>query len=407
MLCTGYSNQSKMLSKYLEEKGHTIHWLANGYSGATMNGMKLDDGTELNCKIYGHSPSDQYFNRSISKHLKDTNSEIFFILLDTFMLHGDPNNPQNGWFLKTDTSPAKTFFWFPSDGGSGMPDGCELILNKIDVPVAMARFGQKQVKDYYGIDAKHIPHGLDIKRFFKLTDEERTQARMKLGFNDKFVIGVVARNQPRKNLDRTIKAMSLIKTKIPNAVLYLHLDPSDPAQPYSLNKLIVKYGLENRVFFSGMEAHKGFGWDKMNAVYGVMDCFFLSTSGEGFGIPIIEAMACGVPVVATDYTTTPELVKRHNAGLGINLSGVEEQDMFLKPTQEYDINAFDGTQLGSWGVERGFCSITDAAEKIKYLSEHPKECKEMGERGREAVLKEYDFEIVGKAWEELFNDTSD
>ena len=43
--------------------------------------------------------------------------------------------------------------------------------------------------------------------------------RMKWNLHDKFVIGVVARNQPRKFLDRTLKAMNLIKDKIPNAIM--------------------------------------------------------------------------------------------------------------------------------------------------------------------------------------------
>ncbi len=46
-------------------------------------------------------------------------------------------------FMNIDTSPAKTFFYFPSDGGGGLPIGCEAILKKINVPIAMAKFGQK------------------------------------------------------------------------------------------------------------------------------------------------------------------------------------------------------------------------------------------------------------------------
>jgi len=48
----------------------------------------------------------------------------FDILLDTFMLF--PH------LLNKDLSPAKTIFWYPSDGGAGMPKGCESILKKVD-----------------------------------------------------------------------------------------------------------------------------------------------------------------------------------------------------------------------------------------------------------------------------------
>lgn len=398
-LPTGYSNQAKQLARYLKDKGHEIDWLANGYSGADISYAKLEDGTIFDWKIKGHLVQD-YFRSIISNHLKKNRTDIFFILLDTFMLFGP-----DGWFLNIDCSPAKTIFWFPSDGGGGMPKNCELILKKVEEPVAMAKFGQKQCKDYYNLDVKHIPHGVDKNRFYRLSDEERTELRIKWGLNDKFVIGVVARNQPRKNLDRTLKAMKLVAQKIPNAVLFLHLDPNDPApQAYNMIELIKKLGIENRVLFTGMNAHDGFGWDKMNEVYNLMDCFFLSTSGEGFGIPIIEAMACKVPVVATDYTTTQELVIDNKAGLGINLSGTEHIDMFDINSKDYDISKYNGTLTGSWEVERGICSVEHAAEQIEYLYNHPEEAKEMGENGRQAIIEKYDFEIVAKQWEDLMND---
>lgn len=396
-LPTGYSNQAKQLVQSFIRNGHELHFLSNAYNGATLDGMKLADGTEINCKIYG-SMHNNYFQDQISNHLKETKSDVFIILLDTFMLYP--------WLADLDLSPAKSFFWFPSDGGAGIPKGCELILNKVDCPVAMAQFGQKQVGDYYNINAEHIPHGVNTKRFFPLSEKKRDELRKANGFEDKFVIGVVARNQPRKHLDRTIKSMRLIADKIPNAVLFLHLDPNDPAQPmFKIHSLVEKYKLENRVIYSGMQAFKGFDWDKMNDVYNMMDCFLLTTSGEGFGIPIIEAMACEVPVVATDYTTTPELVISHKAGLGIKLSGVDELDLFAMDSRDYDKECLNGTMTGSWEVERGFCDIKDCCSKIEMLYNYPMMRKDMGKNGRKAVLKHYDWDIVADKWEKLINES--
>jgi glycosyltransferase involved in cell wall biosynthesis len=395
---TGYRNQSLLLAKYLVEKGYDLDFLANAYNGITIKHAVLDDGTELNFKIHGEM-TQSYFANSMSQHLKETNSDIFWILLDTFMLF-------SANFLNIDTSPSKTIFWFPSDGGGGMPKNCENILRKVNRPVAMSKFGQKQVKDYYGIDVDYIPHGTEPNRFYRLPDEQRDELRKKWGFHDKFVIGVVARNQPRKNLDRTIKVMSLLKEKIPNAVLFLHMDPNDPANPmFQIANLITKFNVENRVIFSGMKAHKGLGWDKMNDIYNLMDCFLLTTSGEGFGIPIIEAMSCEVPVLATDYTTTPELVIENNAGLGIQLSGVETIDMFKTDSKEYDKLVFDGTMTGSWEVERGFCSVTDAVTKLEYIYKNPQIARQMGINGRKAVLTKYDFnKIIAPKWEKLMTE---
>lgn len=399
-LPTGYRNQAVQLVQYLEKKGHKVHYLANAFVGTTLDGIKLEDGTELKAKIHGSMFGQDYFANTMSQIFKDNQIDRFIILLDTFMIFP--------WFLNIDTSPAKTYFWVPSDGGGGLPSGCENILKKVDCPVSMSKFAQKQIKDYHGIDTKYIPLGIDTKRFFRLKDEERNILRNKWGLKDKFVIGVVARNQPRKNLDRTLKIMYLLKDRLPNAVLLLHMDPNDPAQQmFNFNKLIQRYNLENRIIFTGMKAYKGFAWDKMNELYNLMDVFLLTTSGEGFGIPIVEAMATETPVLATGYTTTDELITETGAGLPINLSGQPNYTNLLTlNSQEYDKICLDSTITGSWEVERGCCSIYDAVNKLVWLNDHQTECKIMGLNGRKNAVEFYDFEKIGSAWEELLCEQS-
>lgn len=406
---TGYRDQSTMLADYLVKQGHTVHFLGNGYQGSTMDKFKFIGETEHHFKLYGMSRA-PYFADIMSQHLKQTKSDYFIILLDTFMLFDGQGRMPHGWFLNIDCSPAQTIFWFPSDGGGGMPIGCHQVLQKVEMPVAMAKFGQKQVKDYYNIDTLHIPHGTDANRFYKLPDEKRQELRRRYNLQDKFVIGVVARNQPRKFLDRTIKLFQIIKNisdKIPNAVLFLHLDPNDPAQVFDMRRLISRYNLENKVVFSGMDAMKGFPRDEMNNVYNLFDVFLLTTSGEGFGIPIIEAMSVEIPVLATNYTTTHELVVENKAGLGINLVGTDKVEALtpLGPleldTKTYDDLVANGTITGSWEVERGICDIQDAANKIVYLYENRDIMEQMGKNGRKAVLEKYSFEEVGRKFNEL------
>jgi len=361
----------------------------------------LEDGTEIPATIIGQIRS-QYHEDTMSQHLKQTNTDIFLIVLDTFMLHGHPENPLAGWFLKIDTSPAKTIFYYPSDGGQGMPVGCDLILRKCDLAVAYSKFAQKQVKDYYNLDTPQIPLGTETNRFYPFTEQQKNELKAKWGFQNKYIIGSVFRNQPRKFADRMLKTFALCKDKLPNAIMLLHCDPFDPAQSFNMFNMIKRYNLENRVFFTGMNAYNSFDWNKMNEVYNLFDCFFLTTSGEGWGIPFVEAMATECPVLATDYTTVQEIIKDNKAGLGINLSGVEENDLFWKNQKEYDIKTLDGTLTGSWEVDRGISSITDGAKKLVYLYENPEIRKEMGKNGRKAVLEQYDQKIVNKLWEDTF-----
>jgi glycosyltransferase involved in cell wall biosynthesis len=395
-LPTGYSNIGKQMAKYLKKQGHSVHYFCVAYNGTDIDYARLPDGTEFDFKMYGEMQH-SYFMNSIERYCKELKLDIVMIILDTFMLYPA--------LLSKDFSPAKIVFFYPSDGGFGMPLGCDLILKKCDLAVAYSKFAQKQVKDYYGIDTLYIPIGTEPDRFYPLPEINRAELRIKYGLTNKFVVGVVARNQPRKFLDRTFKAFKLVKDKMPNAVLFMHTDPNDPAQAFNMSKMISDYNLENRVVFSGMTANKGFDWNKMNEVYNVMDCFLLTTSGEGWGIPLVEAMSCEIPVLATDYTTTPEIVKENNAGLGIKLSGVEEisSEEFFKDQKAYDLKVMNGTIMGSWMVERGIMDIEDCAEKLFSIYNNPDIAKQMGKNGRKAVIEKYNFnEHTAKPFEELF-----
>ena len=323
---------------------------------------------------------------------KKMRPDIFGVLLDTFML-------QQSGFLQQDLAPAKTVMYYPSDGGGGLPQTCENILRKFHHTVAMSKHGQKQVKDYYNIKSDYIPHACDTSLYKPANKEE---IKKKWGLQGKFVVGTVARNQGRKMLDRTIKAFALFCQDKPDAILFMHTDPVDNAAVFDLRTLISRYSLQNRVIFTGMNFYDGFPLDNMPDVYNAMDVFLLTTSGEGFGVPIIEAMACGVPVVATDYTTTPELVLQDGkAGEGVNIVGTEEVDMFDTDSHKYDILKSNGTITGSWTVERGMMDIHDCADKLSRIYADEKLQKLYSRNGRAKAVKYYEWEAVMPKWEKL------
>lgn len=374
LTCTGYGRISTEISNYMVSKDWEVHLMGHNYIGQDLPpGLTFKDGSKLNFHVYGNG-REPYCKDLIMPRIRDIKPDIFIILLDTFMLYP--------WLTELDFAPAKTIFYFPSDGGGQLPSGCENVLRKVNVPVAMAKFGQKQCKEVHNLDTLHIPHHVDTNNFYPLPDEERAKIRIKWGLTNKFVVGTVARNQGRKMLDRTIKAFAEFCKDKPDAILFMHTDPTDAAGVFDLNQLIFRYKLQNRVIFTGMKYYKGFDYKDLNELYNLMDVFLLSTSGEGFGIPIIESLACKVPVVATDYTTTPELVTDHKAGLGVKIAG---------------------EITGSWNVERAVMDIDECAKKLTRLYNEPKELKKMGENGLKAVKKYYSYDVVMKQWEELFN----
>lgn len=394
-LTTGYCTISRKLLNYLTDLGWECHFLKHtGNQQTFLPGTKLEDGEEFKFHVHG-AGMQPYCQDIIIPKIRELKPDVFGVLLDTFMCYP--------WILNLDFAPAKSLFYYPSDGGgklendkyvpgkvgAGMPLNCQQVLQKMDKSVAMAKFGQRQVEAKYGIKTDYIPHAIEPEVYKPLSEAERMIARMELsqitGINltDKFIIGVVARNQGRKMLDRTFMAMAEVAKKIPNAVLLIHSDKYDPASYFNPDALMYELGIQNRIIFTGTRYYKGFDYKTMNKVYNVMDVFCLGTSGEGFGIPIIEAMACGVPVLCTDYTTTWELIEQHKAGEAIKLGD---------------------EILGTWNVGRGVMDINDCADKIVKLYNDPELRKEYGKNGREAVLKEYTWEKVAKDWDKLLTE---
>ncbi len=390
---TGYANITRNILNRLSKK-YDCHSIGHNYHGMPLEPpIQIKNSKPLKFNLHGAGKA-KYSMDILTPIIRGESIDIFGILLDTFMCY-------DAGFMNIDTSPAKTFFYFPSDGGGGLPFNCENILKKVNYPIAMSKFGQLQSLKKYGIKSHYIPHGVNTNLFKPYSKKKKEKLKQDWGLQDKFIVGTVARNQSRKMMDRTIKAFALFCRDKPDAILLMHTDPTDMAASYDLRELITRFKLNNRIIFTGATFFNPFTNEKMVDVYNLMDVFFLSTSGEGFGIPIIEAMSCGVPQVATDYTTSKELIMTGlKSGEVAKLCGEDN----YAPYPHTD-EALDGTLTGSWNVERGIISIKDAAHKLEILYNNQKNNSDMWKtyvfNSREKAIKEYDWKLIIKMWEEF------
>ena len=191
-------------------------------------------------------------------------------------------------------------------------------LQDADLVVCTSEYGAAVLREGLALaDVRVIPLGVDAEAMHPLPD--RAELRSQQGLADRYVVGFVGRNQPRKQIPVLVKAFAAFHARRPEAFLYLHTDPRD-ARGWDLLGLLDRYGLTHDTAFTpDLSVDRPVDDAQMNLIYNLFDVFVLPSSGEGFGLPILEAMAAGVPVIATDCSASRELVS--GRGLLFGLKG--------------------------------------------------------------------------------------
>jgi glycosyltransferase involved in cell wall biosynthesis len=193
--------------------------------------------------------------------------------------------------------------YFPID--STGPDDrltghCREALKGYGRVLGYTKFGAGVLSRSLNAAVDYIPHGLDLSTF---QPRERKAARIACGFPDSAIlIGCNMTNQYRKDWGLWANVCSLLKGANPNFRFWAHIDTLN--RNWNLDRLIQDYNLSDvtRVTMSGK-------WSdlELSYFYSACDATFLPSLGEGFGYPIAESMACGVPCVHGDYAGGAEL----------------------------------------------------------------------------------------------------
>ena len=149
-----------------------------------------------------------------------------------------------------------------------------------------------------------LENSVDYERFAE-TSVDKTEARRILGISpDAFVFGTVGRLAPTKGLPYLIEAFSEVKKEIPSAQLVLL--GNGPSR-VELERQASNTSCRDSIHFLG---HK----DNIEQLYRAMDVFVLSSVAEGMPRAILEAMAAGVPCVATQVGGIPEILPNRDVG---------------------------------------------------------------------------------------------
>lgn len=286
--------------------------------------------------------------------------------------------------------PFRVVQYIPVDCETMRPEWAEWIDPYVDYPVAYTHFGRRVLLDLEpNIEAKLnvIPHGTNPELFFPLPAEQRrawrAQAPFSLGDDDPLIVNV-NRNQPRKDVPRTLQVFEQVRRKFPTAKLYLHMNIHDSAG-FDLERVRLALRIPSGVVIYPANFSEGAGVpvEALNQVYNAADVVLTTTRGEGWGLSVTESMCAGRPCVATAHTSHTEI-------LG------EDRGVLVPPSKLGEVMIMDNDQF------RPVTDVDVTADAVCALLADRERREAIGRRAREWALGMTWADHIVPMWETVF-----
>lgn len=179
------------------------------------------------------------------------------------------------------------------------------VLKNANVVISLTEDMKGEIQRICNRDVWVIPNGIDLQRFQNLPTKESIRSRLRLD-NDEKIILFVGTLRPVEGVKYLIEAMNIIKQQNTTARLML---VGDGEERQGLEGLVKELKLGGCVTFVGKVPN-----ERVPAYMAAADIFVLPTLSESFGIVNLEAMAAGLPVVASRVGGLPEIIEEGENG---------------------------------------------------------------------------------------------
>ena len=318
---TGFSQVTHHIGERLVDMGHEVVVLAVGYKGDSPDSF-IRPGEQTNLRLFpttAWNPKDVYGNTRILEMFSRFESDVVVMLNDPQIILSQLfENVYDQQRVLLQARPIIAYI--PCDGDNLPPPWTE-ILPQVTNVVAMSEWGQSKYPGsqlvYHGVDPLYWPVA---EKPITISSGEvlrsKRDCKRALNFDpDGFLVLRVDSNSGRKDMAATIRAVAPLMARHPDMQLHLHCDPGKlTAYGTNLKQMLTRFpeiDPAKRVYFPETVPLEGaLGWKQqdLNALYNAADVFISTSRGEGFGLTIAEALACGVPVVAQNVSAIPEVV---------------------------------------------------------------------------------------------------
>lgn len=250
----------------------------------------------------------------------------------------------------------------------------------------------QMVKERFPEKTNYIPHAVPRDLYKPLPEETVKLFKKKLvGENriDDFLVGYVSRNARRKMPGDIIVAWKMFLDELEKkhghrkATLVMHTEPLDPEGP-NLYHVVEAMNVQNNVIFSKSRIV----FEEMNLLYNSFDTIVNRSCNEGFGLPTLESMMCGKPIITIK-----------TGGLTRQVEDLETNEQFgigLEP----EVRSLVGNQMVPYIYEDliSHKTLSDAFMKMHEMG--PEARKELGLKAMAHAHKDYDINDVVQKWDE-------
>lgn len=301
-------NVARELLKIDTKNSYTLYWCGTNYKSF------FKDNCNINLLSKGHH--NFFETKYLPYNIMSNNLDIYHI-------------PQNGIgfnenlpCLKLATIHDLIPYVMPETVGRGyllkflrsMP----IIIEKCDALITVSEYSKKDILKFFPVDPNKIfVTPLAANTNYKVLNKQNCKNYLsnKYNINDKFIL-YIGGFSPRKNVNGLIEAFSRVSENI-SCNLKLVIVGSYKDDIKNLNLLCSKLNIIDKVIFTGYVEET-----ELPIFYNTCEIFVYPSLYEGFGLPPLEAMSCGAPVITSNTTSIPEVVK--DSGILINPNKVSE-----------------------------------------------------------------------------------
>ncbi len=283
---SGYLNIIVPLCKGLVTKGHEIKAVGLGYRGEEHN----FDFSIIPCGSFTDA-------QAMMNNLKfQWGAEVFLVAMDI---------PHQAAYIDMAKKLGIKIISVTPLENPPLTMSWSFILQQSDKVFLISQLGVDEAIKAGVETAEHLMVGMDTESWRLRTQEEYAQGRKLLNISDDtLVVLTVADNQERKNLSKAMEIVSKAKHENNLKVKYILVTREHSEVGWKLRDLAMTYKIASDV----MIFERGMSFGELYALYAIADAFLLTSKAEGLGMPVMEAMSVGVPVVATTCGAMPELL---------------------------------------------------------------------------------------------------